>query len=92
MERKISGGLEDGLIQVDVEGKGRGVIAARPFSAGDFLCEYAGERIEESEARKREKEYVKDSSIGSYMYYFVHKSKKLWYVGYYSRQTDSDSV
>ena len=63
-----------------MEGKGRGVIAARPFSSGDFLCEYAGETIGEREAKKREKEYMKDNTVGSFMYYFTHKSTKLWYV------------
>ena len=65
---------------MEVEGKGRGIIAAQPFSAGDFLCEYAGDTIDEKEARKREKDYMKDSSTGSFMYYFTHKSTKLWYV------------
>lgn len=73
-------GLEGGLIEVEMEGKGRGVIAARPFSSGEFLCEYAGETITDMEAKKREKAYTQDSSIGSYMYYFTHKSMKLWCV------------
>jgi histone-lysine N-methyltransferase SETD8 len=74
------GGIEDGLITVEVEGKGRGVIVARPFWNGDFICEYAGETVSGKEARKREKEYGKDDNIGSYIYYYTYKSTELWYV------------
>lgn len=63
-----------------MEGKGRGIIVSRPVWSGEFLCEYAGERICDKEARKREKEYMKDDIIGCYMYYFTRKSMKLWYV------------
>lgn len=63
---------------VTVEGKGRGVVATRPFSKEDFVCEYAGELVSASEAKLREEEYCKDSTVGCYMYYFMFKSSKLW--------------
>ena len=67
------------MLQVEVEGKGRGIIAARPFYHGDYLCQYAGETISYQEAKKREKAYMQDN-IGCYMFYFNHKSAKLWWV------------
>ena len=60
--------------------KGRGVVATKPFSKGDFLCEYAGDLLMEKDAKKREEDYSHNSSIGCYMYYFTHKMEKWWYV------------
>lgn len=65
---------------IEVEGKGRGVAATRPFAKGELVCEYSGELISQEEARHREDEYTKDSKIGCYMYYFEYKSKRLWSV------------
>ena len=65
---------------VEVEGKGRGVVSTRRFSRGELVCEYSGELISLEEAREREVEYGKDPSVGCYMYYFSHKSNKLWQV------------
>jgi len=61
-----------------VKGKGSGVIATQPFLKGEFVCEYSGDLISRQEAEKREQQYSKDPSIGSYMFYFTHKSKHLW--------------
>lgn len=63
---------------VEVEGKGRGVVAARRFRKGELVCEYAGEMVSHEEAKKREEEYAADSSIGCYMYYFEFKTRKMW--------------
>ena len=63
-----------------MEGKGRGVVSTRRFSRGELVCEYSGELISLEEAREREAEYGKDPSVGCYMYYFSHKSNKLWQV------------
>ena len=63
-----------GLIVVNTKDKGRGVQAAKDFSQGDFVVEYAGELLEIEEAEEREKNYGKD--IGSYMYFFEHNGKK----------------
>lgn len=65
---------------MEVEGKGRGVIATRVFRHGDFLCEYSGELITETDADEREQAYLKDPAMGCYMYFFQHRSKKWWYV------------
>lgn len=69
---------EDGLKVVEVEGKGRGVVSTRPFKKGELVCEYSGKLITYEEAKKKEEEYSKDSDIGCYMYYFTHKTTKLW--------------
>ena len=61
-----------------MKGKGRGVVTTRGFTKGEFLCEYKGEMISYNEARKREKEYSKDPSIGCFMYYFEWRNKKMW--------------
>ena len=63
-----------------VEGKGRGVVSTTPLKRGDFVCEYSGELITFDEAKRREKDYSDDSSIGCYMYYFEYKNTKYWYV------------
>ncbi len=54
------------------EEKGRGIISTRTFAPGDFVVEYIGELISDSEARAREAEYKKDPSLGSYMFFFAH--------------------
>ena len=59
----------------DVEGKGQGVVCTLPFQKGQLVCEYSGELMPLSEAKQREQEYTKDSSIGCYMYCFKYKSK-----------------
>lgn len=61
------------IFQVVVtEEKGRGVIATRTFSPGEFVVEYIGELISGSEARAREAEYNKDPSVGSFMFFFSY--------------------
>ena len=75
---KLHSKNEDGLSVVEVEGKGRGVVSTCAFAKGQLLCEYSGELISHSEAKRREETYHSDPSIGCYMYYFKHKTKKLW--------------
>lgn len=60
--------------------KGRGLVAARPFVAGEFVVEYAGVLIDAQRAKNKELMYAKDSEIGSFMYYFEYQGKKLWCV------------
>ena len=56
------------------------MFSKRPLKRGDFVCEYAGDLISHDDARLRETEYASNPDIGCYMYYFVHDSKKYWYV------------
>ncbi|XP_013410514.1 N-lysine methyltransferase KMT5A-A [Lingula anatina] len=72
----ILSGKEEGLKVVDFEGKGRGVVATKPFKRGDFVVEYAGDLIDIEEAKRRDAKYATDSKYGCYMYYFVFKNKK----------------
>lgn len=65
---------------VDMDEKGRGVVATRPFSRGELVCEYSGELITHEQAKEREEKYTQDSSVGCYMYYFEYKNEKLWSV------------
>lgn len=58
--------------------KGRGIIAARDFTRGEYVVEYAGELVNLEEARKRESIYSKDASTGCYMYYFKFGSIHYW--------------
>lgn len=57
--------------------KGRAVFASRGFWRGEFVCEYAGELIAYTSAKKREEAYAQDAAIGCYMYFFEYKSKQL---------------
>lgn len=70
------------LLQIrQIEGKGRGVFSTRHFERKEFIVEYSGTLISYEEAKKREAEYVKEpEKYGCYMYYFVFKNKKYWWV------------
>lgn len=69
---------EDGLVVKWFKDKGRGICAGRPFARGEFVVEYIGDLIEQSEADRREEIYAKNSSVGCYMYYFKHKEQQWW--------------
>nr|XP_013189633.1 unnamed protein product [Amyelois transitella] len=72
LERAIREQREDGLQVAYFDGKGRGVIATRPFGRGQFVVEYTGELVGVAEAREREHKYAQDPNAGCYMYYFRH--------------------
>lgn len=74
IEDKILNNKEEGLKVVNLENKGRGVVASKEFKRGDFVVEYAGDLINLKDAKKKETDYSKDPDIGCYMYYFTHKS------------------
>lgn len=78
IEIAIEKQLEDGLDVEMFEGKGRGIVAARPFQRGEFVVEYIGELIDQTEADRREEEYARNADFGCYMYYFKHKEQQWW--------------
>lgn len=78
IEKAIGEQRQDGLSIRDFEGKGRGIVAARPFQRGEFVVEYIGELIDQNEADKREERYMKNVNFGCYMYYFRHKEQQWW--------------
>ncbi len=67
MEQSILKDAEDGL-EVCMDAKGRGIVAAKPFTRGEFVVEYHGELIGTGEATRRFERYAKDKNFGSYMY------------------------
>ncbi|XP_066465822.1 N-lysine methyltransferase KMT5A isoform X1 [Tiliqua scincoides] len=71
----IENGKEEGMKIDFIDGKGRGVIATKHFSRGEFVVEYHGDLIEITDAKKREALYAQDPSTGCYMYYFQYLSK-----------------
>ncbi|GBP65921.1 hypothetical protein EVAR_89414_1 [Eumeta japonica] len=75
LERAVREQREDGLEIAVFEGKGRGVIARRPFHRGQFVVEYAGELVGVAEAREREARYAL-TGAGCYMYYFKHNDQQ----------------
>lgn len=75
IDELIESGKEEGLKVELIDGKGRGVIAMKQFSQGDFVVEYHGDLLELTDAKKREALYAQDPSIGCYMYYFQYRSK-----------------
>ncbi|XP_062999776.1 N-lysine methyltransferase KMT5A [Elgaria multicarinata webbii] len=75
IDELIESGKEDGMKIDVIAGKGRGVVATRPFRRGDFVVEYHGDLIEITDAKKREAAYAQDPSTGCYMYYFQFLSK-----------------
>ncbi|XP_078681036.1 N-lysine methyltransferase KMT5A-A-like [Branchiostoma floridae x Branchiostoma belcheri] len=74
IEQQILGNVEEGMEVVDIEGKGRGVVATKAFGRGDFVVEYAGDLIDTKTAKDREAKYAEDPSTGCYMYYFKYKN------------------
>jgi len=69
----------DSLLDITIgtiEGKGRGIMAVRSFSKGEFVVEYAGDLISIDDAKDRESKYSMDTSKGCYMYYFKHKGRQ----------------
>uniref|UniRef100_G1TY80 N-lysine methyltransferase KMT5A n=1 Tax=Oryctolagus cuniculus TaxID=9986 RepID=G1TY80_RABIT len=75
IDELIRSGKEEGMKIDLIDGKGRGVIATKQFSRGDFVVEYHGDLIEITDAKKREALYAQDPSTGCYMYYFQYLSK-----------------
>ncbi|CAF0799109.1 unnamed protein product [Rotaria sp. Silwood1] len=67
----IESQCEDGLEARDTGTiKGRGVYTTKKFFRNDYIVEYAGELVTQSEAKKRETLYGRNHDIGCYMYYF----------------------
>uniref|UniRef100_A0A8C4UN59 [histone H4]-lysine(20) N-methyltransferase n=1 Tax=Falco tinnunculus TaxID=100819 RepID=A0A8C4UN59_FALTI len=75
IDELITSGKEEGMKIDYIDGKGRGVIATKHFSRGEFVVEYHGDLIEITDAKKREAVYAQDPSTGCYMYYFQYLSK-----------------
>ncbi|XP_070712185.1 N-lysine methyltransferase KMT5A-like [Pempheris klunzingeri] len=71
----IKNDIEEGMQIKHMEGKGRGVFAAKIFKKGEFVVEYHGDLLELAEAKIREAEYAQDPQTGCYMYYFQYQSK-----------------
>lgn len=76
LEQLLRGGIEEGLKVTYFDGKGRGVVALKPFSRGDFVVEYSGELLDVTEAKIREAKYAEDENTGCYMYYFKYLSQQ----------------
>ena len=64
----------------EIPNKGRGILASKHFSRGNFVVQYAGDLIDNDEATRRTDNYSKVTNKGCYMYYFNFKNKKYWYV------------
>uniref|UniRef100_G3WRQ8 N-lysine methyltransferase KMT5A n=1 Tax=Sarcophilus harrisii TaxID=9305 RepID=G3WRQ8_SARHA len=75
LDELIESGKEEGMKIDIIDGKGRGVIATKQFTRGEFVVEYHGDLIEITDAKKREALYAQDPSTGCYMYYFQYLSK-----------------
>nr|XP_015859587.2 N-lysine methyltransferase KMT5A-like [Peromyscus maniculatus bairdii] len=75
IDELIESGKEEGMKIDLIDGKGRGVIATKRFSRGDFIVEYHGDLIDITDAKKREARYAQDPSTGCYMYYFQYLNK-----------------
>ncbi|XP_031331472.1 N-lysine methyltransferase KMT5A [Photinus pyralis] len=76
LEQLLRDGIEEGLKVTYFEGKGRGVVAAKPFSRGDFVVEYSGELLDVTAAKIREAKYAEDETTGCYMYYFKYLNQQ----------------
>ncbi|ENN71873.1 hypothetical protein YQE_11488, partial [Dendroctonus ponderosae] len=72
LENLVRRGAEEGLEVRLFGSKGRGVVAAKEFSKGEFVVEYSGELVDIMEAKDREEVYAQNETAGCYMYYFKH--------------------
>ncbi|VDK87504.1 unnamed protein product [Litomosoides sigmodontis] len=72
----LTGSNEEFLEIFECEEKGRGIRTLRSFQKNEFVVEYKGEIIDLRLARIREREYAKDDSIGSFMYFFKYQNKQ----------------
>ena len=52
------------------DGKGRGVVATKPFKKEAFVVEYQGNLLDIPTAKAKDAEYSKNPKHGSYMFYF----------------------
>ncbi|KAK2823283.1 hypothetical protein Q7C36_019883 [Tachysurus vachellii] len=75
LDELITNGIEDGMIVKYIEGKGRGVFATHSFQKGQYVVEYHGDLLLQTDAKKREAVYAQDPATGCYMYYFQHLTK-----------------
>ena len=57
--------------------KGRGVVTTKVFEKDEYICEYGGHLIR-SKHQVREAEHEHEQG-GTFMFYFEHKGRKLWY-------------
>ena len=77
MEAAILEGSEKGL-SIIFGKEGRGIVASRHFTSGEYVIEYRGELIcDPQKTKKREDKYEKTDE-GCYMYYFYYKDKRYW--------------
>jgi len=71
-EQCIRSKKAEGLKIEDFGAKGRGVVANRAFSKGDFVIEYIGDLMDQAQAKAKEESYSHDPTKGCYSYYFIH--------------------
>ncbi|XP_057669920.1 histone-lysine N-methyltransferase PR-Set7-like [Diorhabda carinulata] len=76
LEQALKSEYEEGLEVRVFEGKGRGVVASKDFSKGDFVVEYSGDLIDPIEAKLREEIYARNDKTGCYMYYFKYNNQQ----------------
>lgn len=72
LEKLVRSEVEDGLEVRLFKDKGRGVVASKDFTKGQFVVEYSGDLIDIVEAKVREELYAQNENAGCYMYYFKH--------------------
>uniref|UniRef100_A0A6P7FQ10 [histone H4]-lysine(20) N-methyltransferase n=1 Tax=Diabrotica virgifera virgifera TaxID=50390 RepID=A0A6P7FQ10_DIAVI len=76
LEFALKNEIEEGLEVRIFDGKGRGVVASKYFSRGDFVVEYSGDLIDPIEAKAREEKYARNENTGCYMYYFKYNNQQ----------------
>ncbi|XP_013788393.1 N-lysine methyltransferase KMT5A-like, partial [Limulus polyphemus] len=76
IEEAILKEIEEGFEVKEFIDKGRGLVTTKNIKQGEFVLEYCGDLICLEEAKKREKMYEKDDSVGCYMYYFSYKNNR----------------
>ena len=74
-QRKLDRREEKRLKVVEIPGKGRGVIAKRNISKGNYICEYIGDLMTGEIGRMMEKEHERNGDLSCTLY-FNYKSEQ----------------
>jgi len=67
---------QHGLTIIQTETKGRGVMAARQFSVGEMIVEYAGDLVDEGLNDNLQCTNNSQSQVGGFLFFFRHTDRK----------------
>lgn len=76
IHRRVLNDIEEGMKIHEFEAKGRGIVATRRFERDEFVVEYAGKLVTDTEAKKLNAKYAQNEDVGCYMFWIMHRARK----------------